>query len=321
MIKSSLIALAIILLALPSLAQQEVSLKEKAERLAKLADANLNDWQKQYDAGICYLDTMAGGSGLLPAEIYLARALDIARVQTTKRDTILAKSLVAMSDLYWSRGNYSDALAYYEKALNAYIEEFGAENALVPLHIALLATRKVLLSFVGGEDKSTDAVNLIRVAKHLNSRLPEAQRAKGLEEADYILIMAHEILMSEHMSLTKKSAWKWTDQASGKLYTVLAFDDWTCEKPYGLFATMMRCLKDGKPASERKYGLVLLDEEGNTIEQEHPEFQFQMGATARGDAYHFANEGNLRIVSVTPERQKQMVEALHLFEQNKKVQK
>lgn len=122
-------------LALPVSSQVQETAKEKAERLAAFADANRQDWQAQYDAGICYADTTVSGTELLPAEMYLARALDIANAQSTMRDTILAKSLVAMSKLYLIRNKVSDAVDYYEKAVNALADELGAEDPLIPKHI------------------------------------------------------------------------------------------------------------------------------------------------------------------------------------------
>ena len=55
----------------------------------------------------------------------------------------------------------------------------------------------------------------------------------------------------------------WTDKTDNKTYTILAFDDWTVDKPAGLIATMISDNKNRKEDSDFKYSLVLMDEQGN----------------------------------------------------------
>ena len=73
-------------------AQEAESPIEKDERLAKAADDAPQDWQKQYDAAEFYLNDSNGSPNPTLAEKYATRALEIAKSQTVKRDTILSKS-------------------------------------------------------------------------------------------------------------------------------------------------------------------------------------------------------------------------------------
>ena len=80
-------------------AQEAESPSQKRERLVKAADDAPQDWQKQYDAAEFYLNESNGTPNSILAEKYATRALEIAKSQTVKRDTILGKSFELMSIL------------------------------------------------------------------------------------------------------------------------------------------------------------------------------------------------------------------------------
>lgn len=299
-------------------AQQAESVSEKAERLATFADANRQNWQAQYDAGICYLDTLFSASEYMEAETYLRRALDIAQAQEVKRDTILGKTLMAMSALYSCRKSPKDIREYHGKAVQAYIEELGPSDAVVPPLIACLASETMAFYCMGGEGGAdiTDAIKLFRLALQLYSQLPDEQRAGGKDDVETAFSYTLEILLTEQKNLLKDKVWQWTDmEDNGKKYIVLAFDDWTLEYSTGLFATMLYNVQNNIPASDRKRGMILMDEQGNVVERIHGQVDFNFKYRIEGNNYVLNKDNTLRLTSVTPERRKELLDALYAFEQ------
>ena len=258
-------------------ARQSDSIKEKAERLALTADANRQNWQAQYDAGCCYIDTTFSTSQYIEAELYLRRALDIAMAQEVKRDTILGKTLMAMSTLSAYRNDTKEMLEYHQKAVKAYIDEFGLTNAIIPPHLANLASNMMASYCMGAEGIATltDAIKLFRSALHLYDQLPEEQQTLGgKEDAETASAYAYELLLAEQQNYIKDKVWQWTDIEDNKKYFLLAYDNWTLEYPAGFFATMVYNFQNNKLASDRKRGLILMDEQGNVTEREHGNIDF-----------------------------------------------
>ena len=296
-------------------AQEAESPIKKGERLAKAADDAPQDWKKQYDAAEFYLNESKGTPNTILAEKYVTRALEIAKGQTVKRDTILGKSLELMSAIGMYNKNVDQMIGYYDQAIRAYVDELGYQNAAIPPRIAFFASMKWMLNSMGAYAYGDiDALKLLREAFQLNNQLPEGQRAEGMEDAETLYALSHEILMAEHKQLMKDKVWLWTDQADGKTYTILAFDDWTVDQPAGLMATMFVDNQNGKNESDFKYCLVLMDEQGNITVRKPTEFVWNVNFNQKGNAFRLSDKTNLRVVSITSEKHQQIIDAFHQFE-------
>jgi hypothetical protein len=299
-------------------AQEAESPLQKRERLVKAADDAPQDWKKQYDAAEFYLNESNGTPNPILAEKYANRALEIAKSQTEKRDTILGKSFELMSIIGMYNKNADQMLGSYDQAIRAYVDELGYQNAAIPSRIAFLGSLKWMLYSTGGYAYGdADAVKTLREAFLLNNQLPEGQRAEGMENAETVYALSLEALMAEHRQLMKDKVWLWTDQTDGKTYTILAFDDWTLEQPAGLMATMFVDNQNGKKAPDLKCGLVLMDEQGNITERRPTEFVWNLNFNQKGNAFYLSDNTNLRVVSIPSEKRQQIIDAFHKFENNK----
>ena len=296
-------------------AQEAESPIQKRERLVKAADDAPQDWKKQYDAAEFYLNESNGTPNTILAEKYATRALEIAQSQTVKRDTILGKTLELMTTLGMYNKNFEQMIGSYDQAIRAYVDELGYQNAAIPPRIAFLASLKWMLhssgAYVYGD---ADAVKTLREAFILNNQLPEGQRAEGMEDAETIYALSHEMLMAEHKQLMKDKVWLWTDQADGKTYTIWAFDDWTVDQPAGFMATMFIDNQNGKKAPDFKHGFVLMDEQGTITERKPTEFAWDVNFNQKGNAFRLTDQTNLRVVSITSEKHQQIIDAFHQFE-------
>ena len=122
------------------------------------------------------------------------------------------------------------------------------------------------------------------------------------------------MLMAEQKQLMKDKVWLWTDQADGKTYTILAFDDWTVDQPAGLIATLHINNQNKKMESDFKYGLVLMDEQGNITERKPAEFIFNVQFNQKGIAFRLNEKTTLRVVSIPSKKHQQIIDAFHKFE-------
>ena len=296
-------------------AQEAESSFQKRERLVKAADDAPQDWKKQYDAAEFYLNEDNGTPNPILAEKYATRALEIAKSQTEKRDTILGMSYELMSIVGMYNKNYDQMIGCYDQAIRAYVDELGYQNAAIPPRIAFLASMKWLLHSSGAYAYGdADAVKTLREAFILNNQLPEGQRAQGMEDAETIYALSHEMLMAEHKQQMKDKVWLWTDQADGKTYTILAFDDWTVEQLTGFLATMYFDNQNGKKAPDLKRGLVLMDEQGNVTERKPTEFVWNVNFNQKDNTYRLTDKTNLRVAKITSEKRQQIIDAFHKFE-------
>lgn len=299
-------------------AQQSESAIEKGERLAKEADANPKDWKKQYDVATFYVNPANGSPNYMRAEKFATRALEIAKSMTEKRDTILGKSFELVAGLASSQNKHEQAVAYYDQAIRAYVDELGYKNAAIPPRIAFLASYKWMLdglNIYGYGD--AEAVRSFREAFWLNRQLPEDQRAQGMDDALTVFALAHEMLIAEQMGLMQERMWQWTDSSNGKKYAILAFHDWTFEQPAGMMAHFMYDQSSKKQTSDYKHGLVLLDEQGNITERAHDKFEWNVNFNQNGNVYRLSDSTNLRLVSITPEKRQQLIKAFQDFQKKK----
>lgn len=303
---------ALISMTLSASAQQVENIT--GEQLAKAADAAPQDWQKQFDAAKCFLET-GDSANVVKAEKYATRALEIAQAQTVKRDTILGKSLEMMSFIGSCQKNFDKMIGYYDMAIRAYVDELGYQNAAIPPRIAAMASSKFLLAFGGVYGYGdVDAVKSLREAFWLNEQLPEGQRAEGLEQAETIFAFAHEMMMAEQKRLMKDKVWQWTNATDGKTYTIVGFDEWTLEQPDGFFATMIYNTQNAGGDTKDKHHLLMMDEQGN-ISEYHGEFVYQINFNVKANTYRLTDSTNLRLVSIPAERRQQIIEAVRAFKQ------
>lgn len=300
-------AVALICMTLNVPAQQGTNtLKQKGEKLAKAADADPQNWRKQFDAAEFFLTI----EDTTQSERFAKRALEIAEKMEVKKDTILPKSLELMAGYYTVKKDYGQALPAFDRAIRAYIDEFGYQNKLIPPHIANIGCWNLLMYlFQMSPYGDVECLKLLREATMLNNQLPEGQRATGLEETETIYALSQEMLLMEHQRRMKDKVWQWYNPEDGKLYTILAFDNWTLEQPEGFISAMLS--HEEKKEEDMKHGLIIMDEQGKVREMIHGEFSWNIWWNCKNDKFSFSDKSSIRLATVTPERRQELIEALN----------
>jgi len=300
-------AVALICMTLNVPAQQETSiLKQKGDKLIKAADADPQNWRKQYDAADYFLtmeDTTQSAK-------FTQRALEIAQKMEVKKDTILPKSFELLAGCYMLKGDFLQMINAFDMAAGAYADEFGYPNKFIPPLLANIACWKNTLFMMNMYPfGDVECIKHLREANMMNNQLPEGQRATGLEDAETAYAMAQEVLLIEHQRMMKDKVWQWYNPEDGKLYTILAFDNWTLEQPEGFLAAMLSF--DENKKDEMKHGLILMDEQGKVREMVHGEFSFNIMWNYHNDKFNLGEKSSIRLTTVTPERRREMIEALN----------
>ena len=300
-------AVALICMTLNVPAQKETSiLKQKGEKLTKAADADPQNWRKQYDAAEFFLTI----DDTIQSLNYTLRALEIAQKMEVKKDTILPKSFELIAGCYMIKKDYYQMLNAYDSAIRAYADEFGYQNKLIPPIIANIACWKnvmyMLNMYAFGD---VECIKHLREANMLNNQLPEGQRATGLEDAETAYALAQEMLLVEHQRRMKDKVWQWYNPEDGKLYTILAFDNWTLEQPEGFMAAMLS--HQEKEEEDMKHGLIIMDEQGKVREMVHGEFSWNIVWNCKKDKFALGEKSSIRLVTITPERRQKMIDALN----------
>ena len=300
-------AVALICMTLNVPAQQETSiLKQKGEKLSKAADADPQNWRKQYDAAEFFISI----EDTIQSEKFTQRALEIAQKMEVKKDTILPKSLELQAGYYMIKKDYFQMINAFDRAAGAYADEFGYPNKFIPPLIANIACWKnVMYMFNMYAFGDVECIKHLREANMMNNQLPEGQRATGLEDAETAYALSQEVLLIEHQRMMKDKVWQWYNPEDGKLYTILAFDNWTLEQPEGFIAAMLS--HNEEKEEDMKHGLILMDEQGKVREMVHGEFSFNIMWNYHNDKFSLGEKSSIRLTTVTPERRQELIEALN----------
>ena len=126
--------------------------------------------------------------------------------------------------------------------------------------------------------------------------------SKAIGEKDVPFLM-------EHREKMKDKVWQWYNPEDGKLYTVLAFDNWTLEQPEGFIAAMFS--HEEKKEEDMKHGLIIMDEQGKVREMIHGEFSWNIWWNCKNDKFSLSDKSSIRLATVTPERRQELIEALN----------
>ena len=128
--KKIIIILAAVVCSVSAMAQSQAdeALKEM-ETKVKVADGKQTDGRAQLDAALaCINDELGDKKDLQRGLVYAERALKIAEAQTVLKDTLLGHTHYTLGAIYMQQNDYGKACEYFEKAMNAFERELGADD-------------------------------------------------------------------------------------------------------------------------------------------------------------------------------------------------
>lgn len=291
---------------------------EKGVRLANEADTDSLNWQKQYDAGLFFLTRLGSDADARAAEKYLQRAVMIAQ-QSEKRDTMLGRSFEKLAGLYINTRNAEQGLNLFDMSIRAYVDELGYENKAIPPRIAMMGALKWMYRYLNSYNYGgVEGLRALQEAYLLNKHLPEGKRAPHHEDIVSMFCLANEMVLADYRKEMKGMLWKYRDIADNKSYTVLAYRDWTFEQTCGLISTFFCNDKDEVNTNQTRYGLVLMDEQGNITEKTDTIFKWNIDFRLFQDEFFFTEKNNLCLEPSSPEHFQQLRDAFATFNKKRK---
>lgn len=263
------------------------TLRQKYERLEKDADANPTDWQKQYAVAQMLIQKDSELHDQEKANKFYERIYHIVSdINDVVPDSVYNEGCYILMLNAMNKSDiektvfYADELIRHAKLKNDIQNSFyiGANALMAPIMIMLERS-------AGGLDK------LLELRK-----IMEERNYNGVENTDAMLAFFYDQTYSEYREWVADKLMEVTIE--GKPYVLIAMGDWNVEQPFMGWSV-------DKPDSK----VVLVDENLKVYDNLHGAMQFNFSWDGQNTAIVKAENTTVRLITVTPERRQQMVEA------------
>lgn len=261
---------------------------QKFFRLTKTADDNPKDWKSQLEAGHFLLDKENGMYNQSQAERYYDRIFHLATDYNKEiPDSVIHEAGVTLMTVASDKKNIDKALFYADEMLRT--EKVGAEMA--NNYYYSYATVGWMYNMMKG-----DCVRALPYMMDIRDRMTKSQ-LKGVEHTDVTTAILFENMLETYKKMFGDKLVELI--FDGKKYTLVAKGDWNIEKPF--IGWML-----GEGGST-----LLCDEDGKIYDNIHGEMEYGFNFGQDGIV---SKEGtNMWLITVTPERRQQLVEAYHKY--------
>ena len=263
------------------------TLRQKYERLEKDADANPTDWQKQYAVAQMLIQKDSELHDQEKANKFYERIYHIVSdINDVVPDSVYNEGCYILMLNAMNKSDiektvfYADELIRHAKLKNDMQNSFyiGANALMAPIMIMLERS-------AGGLDK------LLELRK-----IMEERNYNGVENTDAMLAFFYDQTYSEYREWVADKLMEVTIE--GKPYVLIAMGDWNVEQPFMGWSV-------DKPDNK----VVFVDENLKVYDYLHGAMQFNFSWDGQNTAIVKAENTTVRLITVTPERRQQMVEA------------
>lgn len=263
------------------------TLRQKYERLEKDADANPTDWQKQYAVAQMLIQKDSELHDQEKANKFYERIYHIVSdINDVVPDSVYNEGCYILMLNAMNKSDiektvfYADELIRHAKLKNDMQNSFyiGANALMAPIMIMFERS-------AGGLDK------LLELRK-----IMEERNYNGVENTDAMLAFFYDQTYSEYREWVADKLMEITIE--GKPYVLIAMGDWNVEQPFMGWSV-------DKPDNK----VVFVDENLKVYDNLHGAMQFNFSWDGQNTAIVKAENTTVRLITVTPERRQEMVEA------------
>lgn len=271
--------------------EETESKNERMLRLTKAADENPADWKAQLDAGRFLLNKGNEMYNPSQAEKYYERLFHLATdYNKAVPDSVIREAgwTLAVTSMAPEKGDLDRALFYIDVMRHA--DKMG-----VDMGDGFMYGFDVLGVMYGmiKEESERSLYYMTELRQHLAK-----DKKPGIEYTDMMTAMLYDDLMSKYRETFGDRLLELT--VDGKKYIALSINEWNIEKPF------MGWKKDTDQES-----LYYCCDEGTVTDDLHGQMEFTFYYDKDGVK---PQEGaNARLITVTPERRQQMVEAYRKY--------
>ena len=277
--------------------EESESKTEKMLRLTKTANENTTDWKAQLEAGHFLLDKEKGVYNQSQAEKYYERIYHLATDYNKEiPDSVIRETGFMLMSVAADKKNFDKALFYIDAMTHA--RRVGVD--ISDDYMNSIDVCGIMYSMI-----KEDMVKPLAYIMNIRERLTK-NKTPGIEYTDVLTTILFERLMEKYKDMFGDKVMELT--LDDKKYIMISKGDWNIEKP--LVGWMQK--EEGSP-------MVLYGEDGKVYDDKHGKMEYGFDWYKNGVV---PKEGvNMRLITVTPERRQQMVEAYRNYLKNAKKNK
>ena len=258
---------------------------EKMLRLTKTANENPTDWKAQLEAGHFLLDKENGMYNQSQAEKYYERIYHLATDYNKEiPDSVIFEAGNVLMTVAGDKKNLDKALFYIDEIIHA--QKVGVDIKDEYLNAIDFWG---MINSMGKEDMVRSLTYMMNFRERLTKN-----NTPGIEYTDVFTTILFERLIEKYKNMFGDKVMELTFE--GKKYIMISKGDWNIEKP--LVGWMQG--EVGSPT-------VLFGEDGKVYDDKHGYSEYGFDYSKNGVVPKEAV--NMRLITVTPERRQQMVEA------------
>ena len=271
---------------------EETETKEqKLFRLTKAADENPADWKAQLEAGRFMLGKENGKNNLSQAEKYYERLFPLAtEFKKEIPDSVIREAGSMLVAAAGDKKDFDKALFYVDEMLRA--PKVGVE--IGDGYLKVMDFWGIVYSMI-----KEDMVKSLAYMMDFRERLAKGN-IPGIENTDMTTVLLFEKMIEKYNDMYGDKLLELT--FDGKKYIALSQGDWNIEKP---FAGWM------KETEGDQESLFYCCDDGTVTDDLHGQMDFTFNYDK--DGFKQEDATNTRLITVTPERRQQLVEAYRKY--------
>ena len=274
------------------------SKNEKMLRLTKAADENPADWKAQWEAGR-FLLGKEKKNNLSQAEKYYERLFPLATAFKKEiPDSVILEAGLMLIGAAGDKKDFDKALFYVDEMLRA--PKVGVE--IGDGYLNVMDFWGIVYSMI-----KEDMVRSLAYMMDFRERLAKGNNP-GIENTDMTTILLFEKLIEKYNDMFGDKLVEMT--FDNKKYIVISMDDWNIEKP------LMGWMKETEGDQESLYYCC---DDGTVTDDLHGEWNFSFNYDK--DGFKQEDDANVRLITVTPERRQQLVDAYRKYMKKSKKNK
>lgn len=263
------------------------TLRQKYDRMEKDADANPTDWQKQYAVAQMLIQKDSELHDQEKANKFYERIYHlVSDINDVVPDSVYNEGCYILMLNAMNKSDIEKTVFYAEELIRHAKLKNDMQNSFYIGANALMAPIMIMLErSAGGLDK------LLELRKYIEER-----NYNGVENTDAMLAFFYDQTYSEYREWVSDKLME--INIEGKPYVLIAMGDWNVEQPFMGWSV-------DKPDNK----VVLVDENLKVYDDLHGAMQFDFNWNEETTSIVKTANTTVRLITVTPERRQQMVEA------------
>ncbi len=263
------------------------TLRQKYDRMEKDADANPTDWQKQYAVAQMLIQKDCELHDQEKANKFYERIYHlVSDINDVVPDSVYNEGCYILMLNAMNKSDIEKTVFYAEELIRHAKLKNDMQNSFYIGANALMAPIMIMLErSAGGLDK------LLELRKNIEER-----NYNGVENTDAMLAFFYDQTYNEYREWVADKLMEITIE--GKPYVLIAMGDWNVGQPFMGWSV-------DKPDNK----VVLVDENLKVYDDLHGAMQFDFNWNEETTSIVKTANTTVRLITVTPERRQQMVEA------------